>query len=46
MVRIDVEALWLALPTADDVLLGRESLEGLEALGEVVRVQEVVGVLT
>ena len=37
---IDVEPVWLLCPELADVFEGREALQGLEALGEVVGVEE------
>lgn len=40
MGRIECEALWLLGPDFADVLIGREALQSLETLGEVVSTQE------
>ena len=37
---IDVVSVWLLCPELANVFEGREALEGLEALGEVVGVEE------
>ena len=37
---IDVVSVWLLCPALANVFEGREALEGLEALGEVVGVEE------
>lgn len=39
--RIESESIWLFRPDLADVLVGREPLEGLEALGEVIGGHEV-----
>ena len=41
MERIELESFWLTCPLFADELVGRETLEGLEAPAEIVGVDEV-----
>jgi hypothetical protein len=40
MVRVDNKLVWVFRPYFADIFIGGETLEGLEALGEVVGHQE------
>jgi hypothetical protein len=45
MVWVESKTFWFFLPTLDDVLIGRETVEGFEPFGEIISIHEVIAVL-
>jgi hypothetical protein len=46
MVWVLIKAFWFFMPALDDVLIGRESVQGFEPLGEIISIQEVKAMLS